>query len=88
VRLDKFLKVTGIIRRRTVAKESSDGGRVTIDGRKADAATTVRPGQQIRVDHGRKTVVYEVLAVPVRPSSKVDASEFVRVVSEEIKEDW
>jgi ribosomal 50S subunit-recycling heat shock protein len=88
VRLDKFLKVMGIIRRRTVAKESADGGRVEIDGRKADAATTVRVGQRIRVNHGRKVVTYEVLAVPERPPSRIDATEFVRVVDEVIREDW
>lgn len=88
MRLDKFLKMTGIIRRRTIAKDSADAGRVEIDGKKADPATTVRPGQTIRVNHGRKTVTYEVLAIPVRPPARGDASEFVRVVGEEIREGW
>jgi ribosomal 50S subunit-recycling heat shock protein len=88
MRLDKFLKVTGIIRRRTVAKETADAGRIEIDGRRVDPASTVRAGQRIRVNHGRKVVTYEVLAVPERPSSRIDASLYVRVLDETIREDW
>lgn len=88
MRLDKFLKLSGIIRRRTVAKEVSDAGRVTIDGRPADAASSVRPGQRIRVDFGRKVAVYEILALPDRPVRPGDAGPYVRLVGEEIGEDW
>ncbi len=88
MRLDKFLKDTGIIRRRTVAKDLADAGRVEIDGRKARAAAEVREGQRIRVDFGRKAVTYEVLGVPLRTPRKSETDDFVRLVSEETREDW
>lgn len=49
MRLDKFLKVSRIIKRRTVAKEVCDGGRVTVNGRPAKAGSEVKPGDRIEI---------------------------------------
>jgi len=88
VRLDKFLKVAGIIRRRTVAKDIAEAGRITVDGRPAKGSTTVRPGQRITLDLGRKTVTYEVLSVPEGPVPREMARELTRLVAERINDLW
>ena len=54
MRIDKFLKVSRIIKRRTVAKEVCDGGKVTVNGRPAKAGTDVVAGDVIEVQFGEK----------------------------------
>ena len=63
MRLDKFLKVARIIKRRTVANEACDAGRVTVNGRPAKASVQVKPGDVIEIAFGNKTVKAEVLSV-------------------------
>lgn len=64
MRLDKFLKVTGLIPRRTVAKEACDAGRVRLNGQPGKASSTVSVGDRVAFDLGRGTVDVEVLEVP------------------------
>lgn len=64
VRLDKYLKVSGLIPRRTVAKEACDAGRVCLDGHPAKASATVAVGMRLGYDLGRGRVEVEVLEVP------------------------
>ena len=59
MRLDKFLKVSRLIKRRTVANEACDAGRVLING--AVASTKVKKGDIIEIQFGTKTVKAEVL---------------------------
>ena len=54
MRIDKFLKVSRIIKRRTVAKDVCDGGKVKINGRVAKAGTDVAVGDQIEIQFGEK----------------------------------
>lgn len=54
MRIDKFLKVSRIIKRRTVAKEVCDGGKVKINGRVAKAGTDVAAGDEIKIQFGEK----------------------------------
>lgn len=54
MRIDKFLKVSRIIKRRTVAKEVCDGGKVKVNGRVAKAGTDVVAGDEIEVQFGEK----------------------------------
>ena len=61
MRLDKFLKVARVIKRRTVANEACDGGRVLINGNVAKASTKVKPGDVIEIKFGTKDVKIEVL---------------------------
>jgi len=63
VRLDKYLKISRIIKRRTVANEACDAGRVTVNGRQAKASLEVKLGDIIEIKFGDKTTKLEVLAV-------------------------
>ena len=61
MRLDKFLKVSRLIKRRTVANEACDAGRVKINDKVAKASTTVKSGDVIEIAFGNKTVRVRVL---------------------------
>ena len=63
MRLDKYLKVTRLIKRRTVANEACDAGRVLVNGKTAKASTNVAAGDQITIQFGNKDVSVRVLAV-------------------------
>ena len=63
MRLDKFLKVSRLIKRRTIANEACDAGRVTINEKVAKASTKVKPGDIIEISFGNKTVKARVLAL-------------------------
>ena len=64
MRLDKFLKVSRIIKRRTMAKEVCDSGRVTINSRPAKPGTEVKAGDVLELDFGSKRIKVEVLDTP------------------------
>ena len=61
MRLDKFLKVSRLIKRRTVANEACDVGRVMVNGKPAKASLNVKVGDIIEIMFGTKTVKVEVL---------------------------
>ena len=61
MRLDKFLKVSRLIKRRTVAHEACDAGRVMVNGKPAKASVNVKVGDIIEILFGTKTVKVEVL---------------------------
>ena len=61
MRLDKFLKVSRLIKRRTVANEACDAGRVTVNGQVAKASVKVKPGDIIEIQFGTRNVKVEVL---------------------------
>lgn len=63
MRLDKFLKVSRLIKRRTVANEACDNARVTVNGRPAKASYDVKVGDRLQIQFGQKTVCVEVLQV-------------------------
>lgn len=63
MRLDKFLKVSRLIKRRTVANEACDAGRVTVNGSVAKASVKVKAGDIIEIQFGTKTVKVEVLEI-------------------------
>ena len=63
MRLDKYLKVSRIIKRRTVAKEASEGGRVTLNGKQAKPSTEVKVGDVMEIRFGEKMAKYRILAV-------------------------
>ena len=63
MRLDKYLKVSRLIKRRTVANEACDAGRVSINGKPAKASSEVKIGDQISIAFGMKTVTVEVLNI-------------------------
>ena len=63
MRLDKFLKGSRLIKRRTVANEACDNARVTVNGRPAKASYDVKVGDKLQIQFGTKTVCVEVLQV-------------------------
>ena len=63
MRLDKYLKISRIIKRRTVANEACDAGRASLNGRTARASVEVRPGDIIEIEFGNRRTKVEVLAV-------------------------
>lgn len=63
MRLDKFLKVSRLIKRRTVANEACDAGRVLVNDKVAKASVNVKEGDVIEINFGNKSVKVEVLNV-------------------------
>ena len=63
MRLDKYLKVSRLIKRRTVANEACDNGRISVNGRVVKASYDVKVGDRIEISMGARTVAVEVLAV-------------------------
>ncbi|PMC34086.1 hypothetical protein CJ195_25060 [Bacillus sp. UMB0899] len=82
MRLDKFLKVSRIIKRRTLAKEVADQGRISINGTPGKASSNVKVGDELVIRFGQKlvTVVIEDLKETTR---KEEATNLYRVVKEE-----
>lgn len=77
MRLDKFLKVSRIIKRRTVANEACDAGRVMINGKTAKASANVKEGDILEIAFGNKEVKVEILDVQ-ETVRKDDAKELFR----------
>ncbi len=77
MRLDKYLKVSRLIKRRTVANEACDAGRVTVDGKVAKASQEVKKGDVIEIRFGEKTVKVEVLDI-IETTKKESAAEMYR----------
>ena len=82
MRLDKFLKVSRLIKRRTLAKEVADQGRISINGTPGKASSNVKIGDELMIRFGQKlvTVVIEDLNETTR---KEEATNLYRVVKEE-----
>lgn len=80
MRLDKYLKVSRLIKRRTVANEACDGERVTVNGRTAKASYDVKIGDILEIRFGQKTVKVEVLTLS-ESTKKADAVAMYREIS-------
>ncbi len=63
MRLDKYLKVSRLIKRRTVANEACDNGRISVNGRVVKASYEVKVGDRIEIAMGTRTVAVEVVQV-------------------------
>lgn len=79
MRLDKFLKVSRIIKRRTVANEACDQGRVSVNGRVAKASVDVKAGDIIEIRFGEKLFKAEILNV-AEHVLKNDAADLYKVI--------
>ena len=78
-RLDKFLKISRLIKRRTVANEACDAGRVMVNGKPAKASVKIKVGDIIEIQFGEKTVKVEVLNVQ-ETVKKEEAAELYRYI--------
>ncbi|MCL2427265.1 MAG: RNA-binding S4 domain-containing protein [Oscillospiraceae bacterium] len=79
MRIDKFLKVSRLIKRRTVANEACDGERISVNGRTVKASYSVKPGDIIEIHFGQRTLKVEVLTISEH-AKKEDASAMYREV--------
>ncbi|GAA0745263.1 RNA-binding S4 domain-containing protein [Clostridium oceanicum] len=79
MRLDKYLKVSRIIKRRTVAKDACDGGRVLVNGKAAKAGIDIKEDDIIEIQYANKSLKYKVLAV-AEHVRKEDASKMYEIV--------
>jgi ribosomal 50S subunit-recycling heat shock protein len=79
MRLDKYLKLSRIIKRRTVANEACDAGRVTINGKLAKAAAAVKERDIVEIQFGGKTTKLEILKIK-EPLRKEEAAEAYRLI--------
>lgn len=64
MRLDKFLKVSRIIKRRTVANEAADGGRISVNGRVVKPSYEVKAGDIVEIKFGDKISKFKIVAIP------------------------
>ena len=86
MRLDKFLKVSRIIKRRTVAKEIADKGRITINDKVAKSSTDVVVGDDLTIQFGNKTLTVKVMALK-ETTKKAESIDLYEVVSEVYSEE-
>lgn len=79
MRLDKFLKVSRLIKRRTVANEACDAGRVMVNGKVAKASVNVKAGDVIEIAFGQKSVKVRVLSL-AESTRKEDAKDMFEYI--------
>lgn len=79
VRLDKYLKVSRLIKRRTVANEACDNERVSVNGRPVRASYEVKEGDRITIRFGQRTLTVEVLSV-LENAGKAEAAAMYREI--------
>ena len=82
MRLDKYLKVSRIIKRRTVANEACSGGRVTLNGKVAKPSTEVKAGDVMEIRFGEKMAKFRILAV-AETVRKADAGAMYELIEGE-----
>lgn len=82
MRLDKFLKVSRLIKRRTMAKEVADSGRITINGKVAKSSSKVAIGDEVSISFGNKktTIIVDQL---LDSTKKEDAEKLYTIIKEE-----
>ena len=85
MRLDKYLKVSRIIKRRPVAKEVADKGRIKVNGILAKSSTDLKVNDQIEVRFGNKLLTVRVLEMK-DSTKKEDATKMFKILSEKSRE--
>ncbi|MCA1032829.1 RNA-binding S4 domain-containing protein [Bacillus timonensis] len=82
MRLDKFLKVSRLIKRRTLAKEVADQGRISINGIQAKASSNVKAGDELTLKFGQKVVTVKINDIQ-DSTKKEDAAQLYSIIGEE-----
>ncbi len=85
MRIDKFLKVSRLIKRRTVAQEAASSQRITINGRDAKPATKVKIDDIVSIRFGNNTLTVKVLSVNEK-ATKSESGEMYEVIDSKINE--
>ena len=81
MRLDKFLKVSRVIKRRTVANDACDAGHISVNGKVAKASYDVKEGDEVTVSFGQRQLVFRVLNVREHVG-QADASDMYEISSQ------
>ena len=87
MRLDKYLKISRLIKRRTVAKEIADQGRISINGKVAKSSSDVSTNDELEVRFGNKTLTVKVLKI-VETTKKEESADMYKVISEKFQQDF
>ncbi|TAM59254.1 RNA-binding S4 domain-containing protein [bacterium] len=87
MRLDKFMKVARLSKRRTVAKEALEAGRVLRAGHTLKPGYQVKSGDELEIHYARRIVTVRVLAVPERPGVRTDPATLYEVIAERAEDD-
>lgn len=87
MRLDKFLKVSRIIKRRSVAKEIADQGRIMVNGKAAKSSSNVALGDQLIIKFGNKTETIKINKI-IETTKKDEAEQMYEILDESYKEDF
>ena len=82
MRLDKFLKVSRLIKRRSVAKEVADQGRIDINGVTAKSSSTVKTGDELTIRYGNRILTVKIAQI-IDTTKKDEATKMYDIVSEE-----
>lgn len=82
MRLDKFLKVSRLIKRRSVAKEVADQGRIDINGVTAKSSSTVKTGDELTIRYGNRILTVKIAQI-LDTTKKDEATKMYDIVSEE-----
>ncbi|MCM1438453.1 MAG: RNA-binding S4 domain-containing protein [Roseburia sp.] len=80
MRIDKFLKVSRILKRRTVAREACDGGKVIINGREAKPSKEIKAGDVVEIDYATGVLKFKVLQVK-ETVKKDEAASLYEIIS-------
>lgn len=78
MRLDKFLKVSRVIKRRTVANEAADGGRISVNGKQVKPSYEVKLGDTVEIKFGDKVSKFEIIKIPTVQGK--DMGELIKVL--------
>ncbi len=87
MRIDKFLKVSRIIKRRSVAKEIADKGRIFINDKTAKSSSDVRVGDDVKIVFGNKTLTIKVNQI-LDTTKKDEAQQMYEIISEKYERDY
>ena len=80
MRLDKFLKITRIIKRRTVAKELADNGNISINGEEKKSSYSVKKGDILDIKYFNKNIKVKVLDLPPESLKKEFVEDYVKII--------
>ena len=87
MRLDKYLKVSRLIKRRTVAKEIADQGRISINGKVDKSSSDISTNDILEIRFGNKTLTVKVLKI-VETTKKESSADMYEVISEKYENDF
>ena len=72
MRLDKFLKITRIIKRRTISNEAADNGRISVNGKVVKPSYDIKVNDIVEIKFGNQTSKFKITAIPTKQSVRTD----------------